>query len=51
MGALLRVTAKEHILFGSDWPFFDDRVVAEEIALLEAPNFLGKEDVGVIKSQ
>jgi 6-methylsalicylate decarboxylase len=49
MGALLRVAAKEHILFGSDWPFCDDRVVAEEIASLEAPNFLGKEDVGMIK--
>jgi hypothetical protein len=49
VGALLRVTAKEHILFGSDWPFCNDRVVAEEIGLLEGPNFLGKEDVGMIK--
>ena len=49
MGALSRVTAREHIIFGSDWPFCDDRVVAEEIARLEAPNFLGKEDVGGIK--
>jgi 6-methylsalicylate decarboxylase len=34
MGALLHVTTKQHILFGSDWPFCDDRVIAEEIALL-----------------
>jgi hypothetical protein len=49
MGELLRATAKEHTLFGSDWPLCDDRVVAEEIALLEAPNFLGEEDVGPLK--
>jgi len=36
VGALLRVTAKQHILFGSDWPFCDDRVTAEEVALLAA---------------
>jgi 6-methylsalicylate decarboxylase len=40
MGALSRVTATEHVLFGSDWPFCDDRVVAEEIDLMTAPDFL-----------
>jgi 6-methylsalicylate decarboxylase len=30
MGALSRVTVQEDILFGSDWPFCDDRLVTEE---------------------
>ena len=36
MGALSQVAAREHILFGCDWPFCDERVVAEEIARLTA---------------
>jgi 6-methylsalicylate decarboxylase len=31
---LSHVTSKDHVLFGSDWPFCNDRVVAEEIGQL-----------------
>jgi predicted TIM-barrel fold metal-dependent hydrolase len=40
MGALSRIAAKERIVFGSDWPFCNDRVVAEEVADFAAPGFL-----------
>jgi len=49
MGALSRVAAPEHVLFGSDWPFCDDRVVAEEIGLLTAPDFLAPDFVEMIE--
>jgi predicted TIM-barrel fold metal-dependent hydrolase len=49
MGALSRVTAQEHILFGSDWPFCDDQVVAEEIGRLTAVNFLLPDIVEMIE--
>jgi len=48
MGALSRVAAKEQVLFGSDWPFCDDRVVAEEIGRLTAPDFLASDAVAMI---
>lgn len=48
MGALSRTATKEHVLFGSDWPFCDDRVVAEEIGLLAAPGFLPADAVAMI---
>jgi predicted TIM-barrel fold metal-dependent hydrolase len=31
MGTLSRIAVKERILFGSDWPFCNDRVVGEEV--------------------
>ena len=40
MGTLSRIAAKDRILFGSDWPFCNDRVVAEEVKDLAAPGFL-----------
>jgi 6-methylsalicylate decarboxylase len=49
MGALSRVTANDHILFGSDWPFCDHRVVAEEVAQLTAPAFLAADTIAMIK--
>jgi predicted TIM-barrel fold metal-dependent hydrolase len=48
MGALLHVTTQDHILFGSDWPFCDDAVVADEIARLNAPNFLAPDTIAMI---
>jgi len=48
MGALSRVTAQEHILFGSDWPFCDDQVVPEEIGRMTAVNFLLPDAVEMI---
>ena len=40
MGTLSRIADKERILFGSDWPFCNDRVVAEEVKDFNAPDFL-----------
>jgi predicted TIM-barrel fold metal-dependent hydrolase len=40
MGTLSRIAAKERILFGSDWPFCNERVVAEEVKDFNAPGFL-----------
>jgi 6-methylsalicylate decarboxylase len=40
MGTLSRIAAKERILFGSDWPFCNERVVAEEVKDFTAPGFL-----------
>ena len=48
MGALSLVAAREHVLFGSDWPFCDDGVVAEEIGRLTAPDFLAPNAVEMI---
>jgi 6-methylsalicylate decarboxylase len=38
--ALSRIAAAERIVFGSDWPFCNDRVVTEEVADFTAPGFL-----------
>jgi predicted TIM-barrel fold metal-dependent hydrolase len=40
MGALSRIAEAERIVFGSDWPFCNDRVVIEEVADFTAPGFL-----------
>jgi 6-methylsalicylate decarboxylase len=47
-GALSRIAAKERILFGSDWPFCNERVVAEELADFTAPDFLLPREVALI---
>jgi 6-methylsalicylate decarboxylase len=47
-GALSRVAAKERILFGSDWPFCNDRVVAEEVKDFTAPGFLAADALSMI---
>jgi 6-methylsalicylate decarboxylase len=38
--ALSHIAAPERIVFGSDWPFCNDGVVAEEIADFTAPGFI-----------
>jgi len=48
MGALSRIAAQERILFGSDWPFCNDRVVAQEVADFTAADFLGPDTVAMI---
>jgi 6-methylsalicylate decarboxylase len=48
MGSLSCIAAHEHVLFGSDWPFCDDRVVTEEIGLSTAPNCLTPDVVKMI---
>jgi predicted TIM-barrel fold metal-dependent hydrolase len=48
MGALSRIAARDRIVFGSDWPFCNDRVVAEEVADFTAPDFLAPNDVAMI---
>jgi len=40
MGALSQIAAPDRILFGSDWPFCNAAVVAEEVADFTAPGFL-----------
>lgn len=40
MAALSHIAAPERILFGSDWPFCNARVVAEEVKDFTAPGFL-----------
>jgi 6-methylsalicylate decarboxylase len=49
LGALSRVAAKERIVFGCDWPFCDDLVVAEEIGQLTARDFLAPDVVAMIE--
>ena len=39
-GTLSQIAAPERMLFGSDWPFCNDRVVAAEVADFTAPGFL-----------
>jgi 6-methylsalicylate decarboxylase len=48
MGALSQIAAPERILFGSDWPFCNDRVVAEEVADFSAPDFLDAKTIAAI---
>ncbi len=47
-GALSRVAAADRIVFGSDWPFCNDRVLTEEVAAFTAPGFLSAEQVAAI---
>jgi 6-methylsalicylate decarboxylase len=47
MGTLSRIAAKDRILFGSDWPFCNERVVAEEVKDFAASGFLDS-DVAVM---
>ena len=46
--ALSRIAAPERIVFGSDWPFCNDRVVTEEVADFTAPDFLDPRTVATI---
>jgi predicted TIM-barrel fold metal-dependent hydrolase len=48
MGTLSRVAAKERILFGSDWPFCNERVVGEEVKDFTAPGFLARDVTAMI---
>jgi predicted TIM-barrel fold metal-dependent hydrolase len=48
MGTLSRIAAKERILFGSDWPFCNDRVVAEEVKDFTTPGFLAPGAIAMI---
>jgi 6-methylsalicylate decarboxylase len=48
MGALSRIAARQRILFGSDWPFCNDRVVAEEVADFTARDYLSAETIAMI---
>jgi predicted TIM-barrel fold metal-dependent hydrolase len=48
MGTLSRIAAKDRILFGSDWPFCNDRVVAEEVKDFTAPGFLAADAAAMI---
>jgi 6-methylsalicylate decarboxylase len=48
MGALSHIAARDRIVFGSDWPFCNDRVVAEEIADFTASDFLAPDTVKMI---
>ena len=47
-GALSRVAAPDRIVFGSDWPFCNDRVVTEEIADFTASDFLPPQTIAMI---
>ncbi len=40
MAAISQIAAEDRIVFGSDWPFCNDRVVAEEVADFTAPGSL-----------
>jgi len=46
--ALSRIAARERIVFGSDWPFCNERVVAEEVADFTAPGFLSPDTIAMI---
>src|SRR6202050_4066647 len=48
MGALSHIANKERIVFGSDWPFCNDRVVTEEVADFTAPDFLPPQTIAMI---
>jgi predicted TIM-barrel fold metal-dependent hydrolase len=47
-GALSKIAAPDRILFGSDWPFCNDGVVAEEVADFTAPGFLSPDELAKI---
>jgi 6-methylsalicylate decarboxylase len=48
MGALSHIAAPERIVFGSDWPFCNERVVQEEVADFTAPGFLPPDTLAMI---
>jgi 6-methylsalicylate decarboxylase len=48
MGTLSHIAAPERILFGSDWPFCNDHVVAEEVKDFTAPGFLAPDMLQMI---
>src|ERR1700691_2572885 len=48
MGALSRIAAADRIVFGSDWPFCNDRVVTEEVADFTARDFLVPDTIAMI---
>jgi predicted TIM-barrel fold metal-dependent hydrolase len=48
MSTLSCIAAKERILFGSDWPFCNEPVVAEEVKDFTAPDFLGSDVAAMI---
>jgi 6-methylsalicylate decarboxylase len=48
MGTLSRIATKERILFGSDWPFCSEPVVAEEVKDFTAPGFLPRDVMAMI---
>jgi 6-methylsalicylate decarboxylase len=50
-GTLSQIAAPERILFGSDWPFCNDRVVAAEVADFSAPDFLAPQTRTMISYQ
>jgi predicted TIM-barrel fold metal-dependent hydrolase len=47
-GALSHIAADDRIVFGSDWPFCNDAVVAEEVADFTAPGFLSPAELAKI---
>jgi predicted TIM-barrel fold metal-dependent hydrolase len=47
-GTLSQIAAPERILFGSDWPFCNDAVVAEEVADFTEPDFLSPVELAKI---
>jgi predicted TIM-barrel fold metal-dependent hydrolase len=51
MAALSQIAASEHIVFGSDWPFCNTHVVAEEVADFTAPGFLDRDTLAAISRQ
>jgi 6-methylsalicylate decarboxylase len=48
MATLSRIAAKECILFGSDWPFCNDRVVGQEVKDFTASGFLAADVTAMI---
>jgi 6-methylsalicylate decarboxylase len=48
MSALTQIAAADRVLFGSDWPFCNDRVVTEEVADFTAPGFLAPDAIAMI---
>jgi predicted TIM-barrel fold metal-dependent hydrolase len=51
MAALSQIAASERIVFGSDWPFCNTYVVAEEVADFTAPGFLDRDTLAAISRQ
>ena len=48
MATLSHIAAPDRILFGSDWPFCNDAVVAEEVKDFTAPGFLAADATAMI---
>jgi len=51
MATLKQIAAPERILFGSDWPFCNARVVAEEVKDFTAPEFLAPDTCAAISRE